>query len=260
MTQNGLFRAIWKPGPEFQAAGRNLLDMIFPPQTLDGGHPSLSFGLSAESWGQIEFLDDPVCDGCATPFEFDQGPGARCAACMARPRGFDRARAACFYDEASRGPILQFKHADRPDLGVMFARWLSRSARDLLEEADALVPVPLHRTRLFSRRYNQAAEIARPLGRLTGTRVLADALVRGRNTGSQAGKSGSGRRRNVAAAFEVPAGRVRQVEGRRLLLIDDVMTTGATLEGCARALKLAGAAQVSIAVVSRVKDMANRPI
>jgi len=173
---------------------------------------------------------------------------------MARPRAFDAARAACLYDETSRDPILKLKHADRLDLAPLFARWLSRAARDLLEDADVIAPVPLHALRLMARRHNQAAEIARPLSRLAGVRYLPDALVRRRATDSQAGKSGSGRRRNVAGAFVVPAWRAGQVAGRRVLVIDDVMTTGATLEGCARALKAAGAVRVDVAVVARVKE------
>jgi ComF family protein len=249
-----------KPGGRVRAAGRAVLDLIFPPQALDDGPRPLAAGLSAEAWSRVAFLDDPVCDGSGTPFEFSQGPGARCAACMARPRAFSRARAACLYDEASRGPILQLKHADRTDLAPLFARWISRAARDLLAEADAVAPVPLHPPRILRRRYNQSAEIARPLARLWELDYLADALVRRRATETQGGKSGEARRRNVAAAFEVPPGRVAAVAGRRIVLIDDVMTTGATLEGCSRALIKAGAACVDVAVVARVKEAANRPI
>ena len=232
--------------------------MLFPPQALDGGPRPLAGGFSAPTWSRIRFLDGPVCDGCGTPFEYD--PGARCAACLAKPRAFDAARAACLYDETSREPILQLKHADRLDLAPMFARWLSRTARDLIEEADAIVPVPLHPLRLLRRRYNQAAEIARPLAALTGTPYLADALVRKRATATQGGKSGSGRRRNVAGAFAVPPGRAAPVKGLRVRLIDDVLTTGATAEGCARALKAAGAARVDLAVVARVQDAAGLTI
>jgi ComF family protein len=174
---------------------------------------------------------------------------------MARPRAFAAARAACLYDEAARDPILKLKHADRPDLGALFATWIGRAARELIAEADAVAPVPLHPLRLIKRRYNQAAEIARPLARREGLTYLPDVLIRGRATESQAGKSGSGRRRNVAGAFEVPERKRPLVEGRRILLIDDVMTTGATAEGCARALKAAGAARVDVAVVARVKEM-----
>src|SRR5262249_11720195 len=132
--------------------------------------------------------------------------------------------------------ILQFKHGDRTELAGLFAGWIARSAVDLLGEADAVVPVPLHPLRLLRRRYNQAAEIARPLARRAGLEYLPDVLVRARRTDSQGGKSGSGRRRNVAGAFQVPPARAKQVKGRRVLLIDDVMTTGATAEACAKAL------------------------
>lgn len=220
----------------------------------------MSAGFSAQAWTQIAFIDGPLCDGCGAPFEYDLGEGVRCAACMAKPRAFSRARAACLYDDVSRGPILQLKHADRTDLAPLFARWISRSARDLLETADAIAPVPLHPGRLLGRRYNQAAEIARPLSRLSGVPYLPDTLVRGRATASQGGKSASGRRRNVAAAFAVPPARAARIMGKRVLLIDDVMTTGATLEGCARALLAAGAARVDVAVVARVKEAANRSI
>jgi ComF family protein len=255
-AEDGDFAAAWKP--RARAAWRGALDMLFPPQALDGGPRPLAGGLSAETWSRIRFLDGPVCDGCGAPFEFD--PGVRCAACLARPRAFDAARAACLYDETSRDPILKLKHADRLDLAPMFARWLSRTARELIEEADAIVPVPLHRFRLLTRRYNQAAEVARPLAAMSGTPFLPDVLVRRRATATQAGRSGSGRRRNVAGAFEVLPRRRRRVEGLRILLIDDVLTTGATAEGCARALKAAGAARVDLAVIARVQTAADFPI
>ncbi|MDP1964053.1 MAG: ComF family protein, partial [Reyranella sp.] len=225
-AEDGLSRLFLKPDPRLIGAGRAFLDLFLPP--LDAaGQPALTPGLTAETWSRIDFLETPVCDGCGSPFEFDPGPGVRCPACTARPRAFDRARAACLYDEHSRDLILKLKHADRTDLSEVMARWLLRSARELLDTADVIAPTPLHRWRLLSRRYNQAAEVARPLGRLAGKPVLADALVRVRRTESQGGKSAAGRRRNVAGAFQVPADRRRQVEGRRILLIDDVLTTGA---------------------------------
>lgn len=230
-----------------------------PPRALDGG-PALSGGLSAQAWSRITFLDDPVCDGCGAAQPFDSGAAALCPVCQARRKAFSRARAACVYDEHSRDLILKLKHADRTDLSGLFARWLSRAAAPLLEEADAVVPVPMHPARLLRRRYNQAAEIARPLARLGGVAYLPDALMRLRDTHSQGGRSASGRRRNVAAAFAVPEARRHRVIGRRIVLVDDVLTTGATAEGCARALLAAGADQVSLAVVARVTELQARPI
>ncbi len=218
----------------------------------------MTTGLSPGAWEKVAFIDAPFCDGCGSPYEFETG--LRCAPCQTRPRAFDRARAACLYDESSRDLVLQFKHADRTDLSPLFAAWISRAASDVLGEADAVAPVPLHGSRLFRRKYNQAAEIARLVAKKAGRAYLPDALVRKRDTGSQAGRSGSGRRRNVAADFAVPPGRRGQVAGKRVLLIDDVMTTGATAEACARALRSAGAVGVDVAVIARVKEAASLPI
>lgn len=231
-----------------------LLDVAFPPEHFDGGGASGSAGLSAGAWAKVTFLEDPVCDGCGAPFAYALGDGVRCPPCLARPRAFDRARAACLYDEHSRELILPFKHADRPELGELFAVWLGRAASDLFDGAEVVAPVPLHPGRLWRRRYNQAAEMARPLARSRGLPFAPDALRRKRATDSQGAKSGGARRRNVAGAFDLtPSGR-RRIEGRRVLLVDDVMTTGATLEACARALKAAGAAAVDAAVVARVRE------
>lgn len=239
--------------------GRSVLDLLLPPSSLDG-EAALSGGLTASAFSKLTFLDDPVCDGCGLAMAYAEAALERCPACQARPKAFQRCRAACVYDEHSRELILKLKHADRTDLAGLFARWLSRASVDLLDEAEAIVPTPVHRSRLLSRRYNQAAEIARPLARMTGLAYLPDVLIRRRDTDSQGGKSASGRRRNVAAAFAVPEGRRHRVVGRRIVLIDDVLTTGATAEGCARALLAAGAASVTLSVVARVTEMQARPI
>ena len=253
-AQDGVARALWKPRlPDIRPAGRALLDLILPARALDDGSPTQSPGLSTQSWSRIAFIEAPVCDGCGLPFEHDLGEGVRCPACLARPRMFSRARAACVYDDASRDLILQLKHADRTELAGLLSAWISRASADLIAEADAIAPVPLHRWRLLRRRYNQAAELARPLARQWRKAYLPDALTR-RKGDSQAGKSASGRRRAVAGAFVVPSRRRKQVEGRRILLIDDVMTTGATAEACARALLRAGARAVDLAVIARVRE------
>ena len=202
-----------------------------------------------------------MCDGCGAGFEMDGGVFAspRCAACLAQPYVFARARAACVYDEASRGLILKFKHGDHQPFAPLFARWLSRSAAPLLDEADAVVPVPLHRWRLLSRRFNQAAEIARPLARSAGLDYVPDALVRQTHTTSQGGKSARGRRLNVRKAFAVTDQGRRRIRGRRILLVDDVLTTGATAEACARALIEAGARAVDLAVIARVRTARELP-
>jgi ComF family protein len=229
---------------------RAALNLLFPPRALDADVPVQTVGLTAEAWSRVTFIEDPVCDGCGAPYEFAQQ--IRCTACQARPRVFARARAACVYDEYSRDLILQLKHADRTDHARLFQRWLSRAGAGLLNTAQAIVPVPLARGRLFQRRYNQSAEVARPLARERGIAFLPDALSRVGET-TQAGKSAAGRKRNVAGAFHASS----PLQGQRVLLIDDVMTTGATAEACARALLAAGASAVDVLVIARVKDAAN---
>lgn len=218
-------------------------------------------GLSAGAFGRVTFLEDPVCDGCGAAFEHDGGAFAetRCAACTAQPYAFSRARAACVYDDASRQVILRLKHGDQQQFAPLFARWLERAAAPLLADGDAIVPVPLHRLRLLSRRFNQAAEIARPLARAANRQFLPDALIRPVRTDSQGGKSARGRRLNVKSAFAVTAAGAREVHGRRVLLVDDVLTTGATAEACAKALLAAGARAVDLAVVARVRTARSLP-
>lgn len=237
------------------AFGRGLADLILPPMAHDSAEATASAGLTPDAWSKVVFLEAPVCDGCGAGFEADGGGFAadRCAACIARPYAFARTRAACVYDEASRGLILKFKHGDQQQFAALFARWLGRSAAELTADCDAVVPVPLHPFRLLSRRFNQAAEVARPLARAASLDYLPDALIRARPTRSQGGKSARGRRINVKAAFSVTEAGRRSLKGRRILLVDDVLTTGATAEACASALLAAGARAVDLAVIARVR-------
>lgn len=250
------FPARWKPGPRVKGVLRSMVDVLMPPVTFDDGARALAPGLSDRAWSRVTFLEDPVCDGCGLAFEHEAGSLGqdRCPACMARPHTFARARAACVYDEHSRDLILAFKHADRLELSPLFTRWLTRAAAPLLDETDAVVPVPLHWSRLISRRANQAAEIARPLARVTGRAYLPAALIRVRPTPSQGGKSARGRMQNVKKAFAVPEPQARDVRGRRILLVDDVLTTGATADACTKALIEAGARAVDLAVIARVRS------
>lgn len=255
-VQNGVWRARMKD------AARGLVDLVLPPLAHDSVEATASAGLTADAWRRVVFLEDPVCDGCGAAFEMDGGVFAapRCAACIAQPYAFGRARAACVYDEASRGLVLKFKHGDHQPFAPLFARWISRSAAPLLAEADAILPVPLHRWRLMSRRFNQAAEVARPLAAASRLDFLPDALIRQVHTTSQGGKSSRGRRLNVKKAFAVTEAGRRQIKGRRLLLVDDVLTTGATAEACARVLLEAGARAVDLAVIARVRTARELPM
>ncbi len=209
-------------------------------------------GFCAACWSRITFLDGPGCACCGIPFPVDLGDAdSLCAACHGRRPAFDTARAILAYDEHSRGAVLALKPADRLGLVPGFARWLARVGRAALEDCDLVVPVPLHPWRLWTRRYNQAAELARRLGQGRALRADPFALVRSRPTPSQGAMiSARGRRRNVLGAFKVP--QAERVAGRRVLLVDDVLTTGATVEACARALKRAGAAKVHVLALARV--------
>jgi ComF family protein len=242
--------AIWESG--LKRVGRSALDLLFPPLCIGCREQVSAPGsLCPACWQQMQFLEGPCCNQCGLPFEIDPGEGTLCASCIAHPPAFDKARALLRYDDASRRPVLALKHADRLDLVPAFGRWLDRAGRALLAETDLIVPVPLHRWRLWNRRYNQSAELARALSRLSGIPADPFALARTRRTPSQGEmKSASARRRNVRGAFSVPER--ADVDGRTVLLIDDVLTTGATAHACAKALKKAGTKAVYVLALARV--------
>ncbi|HYH18658.1 MAG TPA: ComF family protein [Azospirillum sp.] len=228
------------------------LNALLPPRCLSCGAPvDRQGGLCPACWGALTFITTPYCACCGLPFAFTQGEGIVCGACVAEPPAFARARSVLVYDDASRPLVLGFKHGDRTHAAVAYGAWLARAGADLLAEADLLAPVPLHRWRLFRRRYNQAALLARAAGRAAGRPVVPDLLMRRRATPSQGGLDRGGRRKNVAGAFRLKRGK-EEVAGKRIVLVDDVLTTGATLAECARVLRRAGAARVDVLTLARV--------
>lgn len=234
--------------------GRYALDAVFPPLCVACRAPvSEAHNLCSGCWSRIAFLSPPLCVVCGFPFEFDVGPDTLCAGCRLKRPAFDKARALMRYDDASRSTILALKRADRLDLVPAVARWIEQAGRQLLAEADVIVPVPLHRWRLWRRRFNQSALIAQALGRRVRKPVDCLVLRRVRATPSQgAMPSASARRRNVQGAFRVDSSRAGRICGKTVVLIDDVLTTGATAEACARALKCAGARSVLLLAIARV--------
>ena len=239
-----------------RAAGGGALDLVLPPACLACDAPvGQAGGLCPDCWGRIAFIGRPCCARCGLPFAIEAAEGALCGACSRAPPVYARARAAFRYEGAGRELILSFKMADRSWLAPRLAGWLRRAAAPLLVDADLVVPVPLHRWRLLARRFNQAAVLAGLLARGTEAALVPDLLVRTRRTPPQTRLSGAERRRNVRGAFRVRRGREPLVQGRSVLLVDDVLTTGATANACARALRRAGAAQVDVATLARaVRD------
>ena len=236
------------------SATRHALDLVFPPLCVACrvrvGEPH---SLCARCWNAMSFLESALCARCGAPFEVDPGAETVCGPCYAQPHDFDRARALVRYDDASKGLILAFKHGDRLDHAPAFAHWMERVGKPMLSEVDIVVPVPLHRWRLWARRYNQAAVLASRIAALSGKPFEPMALERKRPTPSQGTMvSAKARRRNVLGAFRVPPDAVARVRGKHVLLVDDVFTTGATLDACARALKRAGAARVDALTLARV--------
>lgn len=234
---------------------RLALDAVLPPLCLACGAVVAEPGsLCPECWNRMEFLAPPLCHACGHPFDIDPGAEglALCGPCLAKPPPWRRARAVFRYDDASKPLILRFKHADRLEGATAFARWMARAGAELLADAHVIVPVPLHRWRLAARRYNQAALLAQSLARLSGVVAAPDVLLRVRRTRSQGHMDRDERRRNVAGAFVVPERRRRQVDGRNVVLVDDVLTTGATTGECARVLLKAGAAAIDVLTLGRV--------
>ncbi len=202
--------------------------------------------------GGLGFIGAPHCARCGLPFAFEVAADALCGDCIRSEPVFGRARAALHYDDASRPLVLAFKHGDGTHAAPALGRWMAQAAGDLARDAELIVPVPLHRWRLFRRRYNQSALLAQALARLVDRPAVADVLLRRRRTPSQGGLSRSGRIANVRGAFAIAGQRAEGVRDRRVLLVDDVMTTGATLSECARILRRAGAVRVDVVTLARV--------
>lgn len=243
-----------------KSAGEAVIDTLLPPQELLGLE---SDPIARRMWADVTFLDAPWCEACGFPFEYavDRdialAGGSLCARCSVRRPAYDRARAAMAYDDGSRALILSFKHGGRTEGLASFAAQMRRAGRDSLKDADLLIPVPLHPTRLIKRRYNQAALLARALARITDIEFAPDILFRTKRTDSQGGFNARARVENVRGAFSVK--KEEKIKGLNVVLIDDVFTTGATLEACTRRLKRAGAARVDGICLARVAKAAALP-
>jgi len=238
---------------------RGVADALFPPVCMVCAAPVADARtLCTPCWGAAHLIGGTVCDGCGTPMPLSLGRGEsiHCDTCRAGGTPWDRGRAAAYYAESARALVLALKHGDRPDIARALGHWMTRAAADLLPETDAIVPIPLHWRRFMSRRYNQSAELSRAMARESGVLHAPDMLRRMRPTEMQRARSAAARARNVEGVFAVPPHMHRAVQGQRILLVDDVLTTGATLSDATRALRAVGASQVNVVVFARVE--ANR--
>lgn len=233
--------------------GRGALDLLLPPLCLGCASPVGSAGaLCPVCWQKLDFISRPYCERLGTPFGADLGYGLISPKAIADPPVFARARAVARYDATARHLVHRLKYSDRLDLVDAMGGLMARAGAELLAKADLLIPIPLHARRLWGRRFNQAGELAKAVARHSGVEVSHEALRRVKATRSQVGLSASERARNLTGAFK-PLGPAA-ISGRRVVLIDDVLTTGSTLNAAARVLRRAGAAEVDALVFALVAE------
>src|SRR5580704_3942007 len=254
-----LRRAIGACRGAWTHAARLALDIALPTLCVACREPVDGEGVCASCWAKLAFIAPPYCPRLGIPFVYDPGPDMLSMEAIASPPAYQRARAAVRYDEVARTLVHALKYQDRTDLAPAMGRWMARAGRELLDGADMLIPVPLHWRRAWSRRFNQSGALARIIERQSGTKLRGDILQRVRATEQQVGLSRPQRASNVQGAFKVSADRQAEIAGRRAILIDDVLTSGATPDSCARALLRAKAAQVDVLVFARVVDSPKSP-
>ena len=240
-------------------AARQAIDLVLPPQCVACGTLVADHGsLCSTCWRDVRWVERPFCEALGAPMAVDLGPGALSPLAIAAPPPFDRARAAVMFDALPRRLVHRLKYSDDTGLARWMAGWMARAATELAAPDDGsarstiVVPVPLHRTRLVQRRFNQSAELSRHLAVRLKLEHRPDALKRVKPTRQQVGLGHKERQRNVSGAFAVPDACRAFVKGRRVLLVDDVLTTGATVGAATRALKRGGAAHVDVLTFARV--------
>ena len=243
----------WELG---QQALSRIADFFVPPLCLSCRKPLAQHNtVCAHCWRDIHFIVPPQCDRLGIPLPFDPGGGPIVsAAAAANPPTYDRARAVAHYSGTMRELIHMFKYADQQAPRHVFARWLEKAAQELIPDCELIVPVPLSRQKLRARRFNQAALLAKDLAHRSSLRFEPQLLIRRKNTLSQVGLTRDQRRRNLRGAFEVPRPKNAMLADRNILLIDDVITTGTTVEACAHALKKAGAQRVDVIALALVTN------
>ena len=237
------------------------LRIVMPPLCAScGSAVAGEDSLCTACWRELHMIDRPFCERLGIPLAYDPGGEPISPAALADPPPYGRARAVCLYGDTARTLVHGLKFHDRHDMAALMSRMMARAGAELLCEADLVCPVPLHRMRLWRRRFNQSAMLAGEVGRLSDRANIPDLLLRVRATRQQIGLTHDQRRRNVAGAFQVNPAHLSLVRGARIVLIDDVFTTGATAEACVAALLRAGAAQVDVLTFARVAETVENPI
>ncbi|MDZ7905709.1 MAG: ComF family protein [Cypionkella sp.] len=235
---------------------QGILHAIYPPQCINCGDGVVSdFGLCADCWKGTPFISGTVCEACGAPLMRGEDAGAQhlhCDDCLTIARPWAAGRAALVYKDNARSMVLALKHGDRMDLARPAGDWLKRAASDILLPDMLVAPIPLHWTRLFKRRYNQAALLSARLAKLARLDHCPDLLTRARQTESQDGRGRDGRFVNVQGAFTPTPAEAARIAGRHILLVDDVMTSGATFSAATEACLAAGAKSVRIVALARV--------
>ncbi|MFD0982186.1 ComF family protein [Tropicimonas aquimaris] len=250
----GDFVSCLSVGAAMRGALRTTLRTIYPPHCLSCNEVvGTERGLCGACWAEAVFINGLVCELCGVPLAGEEGGGpACCDDCLAIARPWTAGRAALVYAGTGRRLVLGLKHGDRTELAKVAAGWMAHAGRDILEPDLLVAPVPLHWWRLFRRRYNQSALLSVALGRLTGLECCPDLLVRTRATPTQEGRDRHQRFRNVSGAIAVHPRRADGIAGRRVLLVDDVLTSGATMAACADVALAAGACEVRVLALARV--------
>ena len=240
---------------------RMMLDVGLPPLCPSCRDPvGDGTGLCAPCWSKLSPIERPFCERLGIPFTYDPGPGILSMQAIADPPAYTRARAAVRYDEIARTMVHALKYGDRLDLAPVMARWMARAGTEVLQDAEVVVPVPLHWKRMWARRFNQSAALAKLVAGPLGIPVSHTALKRVKATPQQVGLPKSERAANVQGAFRIEPANRSEIARRHVVLVDDVLTSGATVDACARVLLRGGARQVDVLVFARVVDSVRTPI
>jgi len=242
-----------KPKNSYAKLLESVIDTILPPRCAGSGDiVEIQGAVSPNFWDKLQFIEKPFCKRCAIPFNFESDENAICPHCLAEDPFYDESRAAVVYNDASRRIILNFKFNDKTHYVHTFVPWMLRAGKELIDKSDYIIPVPLHPKKLRMRKFNQSALLAHEISKKTGVKYIPEGLIRIKNTTPQKGLNKKQRLENISGAFAIADDYLDAFANKNILIIDDIFTTGATLNECARILKNAGALNVYILTIARV--------